>query len=162
MILAGTDGIDVSFGKEYQSIPIVSVTPQSRLTGREYWISNKTVKGFRINVTPALTRNVKFDWVALAISGQVAGAVEEAIPGCTDENALNYNSSATQDNGSCSYSQPAPVPVPAPIPAPEPIPTPIPEPAPEPTPAPAPTPEPAPAPEPTPAPAPTPEPAPAP
>src|SRR3989344_5989619 len=32
----------------------------------------------------------------------------QPILGCTDSNALNYNSEATQDNGSCQYLQPEP------------------------------------------------------
>jgi hypothetical protein len=31
-------------------------------------------------------------------------ACEVAIPGCTDSNAVNYNSSATTDNGTCLYA----------------------------------------------------------
>ena len=34
----------------------------------------------------------------------------EAVLGCTDETAENYNPAATQDDGSCTYPEPEPAP----------------------------------------------------
>lgn len=44
----------------------------------------------------------------------IPDATEEPILGCTDPSAMNYNSSATQDDGSCQY-QPTSTPTDAPV-----------------------------------------------
>ncbi|MDO8669779.1 MAG: hypothetical protein Q7K65_05865 [Candidatus Buchananbacteria bacterium] len=165
---------EIIFATEYLGTPRIVVTPLDNLESKNYWISDKTAKGFRLNMSPTINKDISFDWLSLAVQGtientptpQVAG--DSAVMGCTDPSANNYNLSATENDGSCTYnpvvsnpepnSNPASEPEPNPTPEPEPTPAPEPEPAPEPDPAPAP--EPIPTPEPDPAPAPAPEPAP--
>jgi len=45
----------------------------------------------------------QFEFVAIGPELFDGGGVEEDTPGCTDSNAMNYNSAATADNGSCLY-----------------------------------------------------------
>ena len=51
----------------------------------------------------------------------------EAVLGCTDQEAENYNPEATQDDGSCTYPESAPEPTPTPEPEATPAPTSEPE-----------------------------------
>lgn len=51
------------------------------------------------------TQTTQFDYCT-ALAQTVADAscaLPDPVPGCTDPDATNYNSSATQDNGSCQY-----------------------------------------------------------
>ena len=50
----------------------------------------------------------------------------EAVLGCTDETAENYNPAATQDDGSCTYPEPEPAPAQNPNLHPHPYPYPYP------------------------------------
>ena len=43
------------------------------------------------------------DGVPEEVSGEVVGEVKE-VPGCTDEDALNYDPDATSDDGSCLFN----------------------------------------------------------
>ena len=140
---------EVIFATEYLGTPRVVATPQDNLESKNYWISDKTTKGFRINMSPTMNKDIKFDWLALAVKDdfeagailapQVAGASE--VAGCTDLAAVNYNNQATQNDGFCVYLTVAPAPgstpttesttTPESTPTSEPAPTPEPAPAPE-------------------------------
>jgi hypothetical protein len=53
------------------------------------------------------TQTTQFDYCT-ALTQTVADAscaLPDPVPGCTDSTATNYNSSATQDDGSCTYGQ---------------------------------------------------------
>jgi len=55
----------------------------------------------------ARTQTTQFDYCT-ALTQTVADAscaLPDPVPGCTDPDATNYNSSATQDDGSCTYGQ---------------------------------------------------------
>ena len=51
-----------------------------------------------------MTRNISFIAVALLLAGLAFGGCQNQVDGCTDPNALNYDPNATQDDGSCQYS----------------------------------------------------------
>ncbi len=129
-ILANATSTHVVFGEEYRVAPKVVVTPQNQLNGNEYWISDKATTGFRINLSPTLAMDLEFDWVAMPVleEGEVAGAQETVVSGCTDAAALNYNNLATQNDNTCFYAvqvptaEPAPAPITEPAPAAEPAP----------------------------------------
>ena len=135
LFVANATSTEVVFDKPYLSIPRIVITPQANLENRDYWISNKTVDGFRINVSPAILSDMEFDWFAVAVKGQgdsqiipeVAGV--SVIAGCTDSGAANYNPLANEDDSSCLYpSEDSVIVIP---PVSEPTPTPTPDPVPE-------------------------------
>lgn len=70
VIPANATSTEVAFEKEYEGVPKINITPQSKLNGSEYWISEKTSQGFRINLDPSLNQDFTFDWMALGVKGQ--------------------------------------------------------------------------------------------
>ena len=110
VIPAFATSTEVIFENEYWSVPRLVATAQDNLESKNFWISDKTAKGFRLNMSPMMNKDIKFDWIALAVKGeneaegllpQVAG--ESVTVGCTDSLAINYNPLATADDGSCQY-----------------------------------------------------------
>ncbi|MFA4872290.1 MAG: tail fiber domain-containing protein, partial [Patescibacteria group bacterium] len=116
VLSAGATSTEVKFKGAYEVAPKIIVTPQSRLSGRDFWIFEKSTSTFRLSIEPIADFDIIFDWIAMPVKGEVAGAQETmaVIPGCRDASAVNYNPSANQDDGSCQYAnQPTP---PEPIP----------------------------------------------
>ena len=57
---------DITFDKEFSCIPVINVTPESEVTF--FYVSNKSIAGFRINFYSVSTDPVNFNWVAIGKS----------------------------------------------------------------------------------------------
>ena len=66
IILTGATSTEIVFSGEYQNVPKITASSQQKLNGKEYWISNKSTRGFRINLDPISDIDFTFDWIALA------------------------------------------------------------------------------------------------
>ncbi len=106
IITVGATSTIVSFNRPYNSIPRISVNLLSSGTPAfvPYLIADKTTSSFSIILNGPAPTDLYFDWMALAVRGQVAGVSETRIPGCMDSNATNYNAQATQSDNSCTYA----------------------------------------------------------
>jgi hypothetical protein len=110
MIAAGATSTEILFNKPYGLMPRVVANMQASGTPMfaSYLIAEKSIFGFKIILENPAPSDLYFDWIALAAKdreGQVAGAEETLIPGCTDASANNYNALATQNDGSCVFNQ---------------------------------------------------------
>jgi len=106
IIAAGATSTEVVFVKPYGLMPRVVATLKSSGTPvfAQYAIADQTSSTFKIILEQPAIADIYFNWIALASKdreGQVAGV--QAIAGCTDSAALNYNDQATENDGSCTY-----------------------------------------------------------
>ena len=67
-IRSGATSTEIVFATEYDTVPKITVTPQIKLSGKEYWVSDKTTRGFRINSDVAEV-DIPFDWIAFGARG---------------------------------------------------------------------------------------------
>jgi hypothetical protein len=115
IILANTTSTEITFANEYAVTPKVTVSLQGAKPVF-YGIENKTQKGFKIVLTETYAENLTFDWIVLAVKDEGLQIVlpEPETPalvlGCMDSEAANYNSEATQDDGSCLPAQTVQIP----------------------------------------------------
>ena len=71
--------------------------------------SNYTLATWLLRVDPAdgggsTEKEVGHEHWSFAIGEAPVITIEPVIPGCTDENATNYESEATEDDGTCAVS----------------------------------------------------------
>ncbi|MFA6428843.1 MAG: hypothetical protein WCW02_04950, partial [Candidatus Buchananbacteria bacterium] len=101
---------EVLFKEPYAVIPHVVVTPQQELPNRSYWVSDKTVSGFRVNLSPTMATTTVFDWIALAVQSDAQAlppveiTVEVISPG--DVSGGSGNSTSTDESIISSTSTP--------------------------------------------------------
>jgi hypothetical protein len=67
-VLAGSMSVRITFEKEYEWQPIVTVTPNGKV-GSEYWIADKDATGFTIYIEHAASTDIIFDWHSFAGEG---------------------------------------------------------------------------------------------
>jgi hypothetical protein len=67
-ILEGVSSVRVSFAKPYKHQPIVTITPQSRVSGG-YWVGDKDSTGFTIYIENGAEGSVTFGWHSFASEG---------------------------------------------------------------------------------------------
>ncbi len=65
IVLSNTDSTDVVFDQQYTLKPLVVSVANSNLYGNNYWISNRTRVGFKLNISSTLNEDISFDWVAI-------------------------------------------------------------------------------------------------
>jgi len=126
-VIAGATSTEVVFGRPYEMIPriVANLSEGDESTFANYKIIKKSTSSFTILLQNTVAEDLTFDWIALASKdreGQVAGV--QAIAGCMDSTALNYNNLATENDGSCTYETITPPVEPPPVASPvEPPPT---------------------------------------
>jgi hypothetical protein len=65
-IMASGTSTEVVFAQEYEVVP--KVTAQAQVNPNAFtWISDKTTKGFRINIAGNASVDIPFDWIVLAV-----------------------------------------------------------------------------------------------
>ncbi len=102
VIQKGSTSTKILFKKEYGITPKVVFNLQSSGTPifTNYLLSNKSNLGFDIILENEAPIDLYFDWIALASKGTQSLIF---ISGCTDITAVNYDSLATMDDGTCNY-----------------------------------------------------------
>jgi hypothetical protein len=74
----------------------------SEFIGKENKWFNNINRCIDANLPQADTSDFTFQGIGAATS-VIGPVVEELRPGCTDPTALNYDSTANNDDGSCTY-----------------------------------------------------------
>ncbi len=64
VIRKGDIDVNIGFDKEYASVPVVVVSPNTKA---EYSLSNSDTKGFTIKINGEALDDIKFNWIALAV-----------------------------------------------------------------------------------------------
>jgi hypothetical protein len=98
IIPAGATSTQVVFAKPYETMPKITATAKKPIP---LGITGQSTSSFTVYLSEPASEEISLDWIALAVKGQVAGAEETAALGCMNTAAINYNSLATQDDGSC-------------------------------------------------------------
>ncbi|MFA5029872.1 MAG: hypothetical protein WC518_04050, partial [Patescibacteria group bacterium] len=70
---------EIVFKEAYEEIPIINVTPKGNTGGRNYWVADENLQGFRIVIEPAADSEFKFNWQAVAVKGNGAVGEEETL-----------------------------------------------------------------------------------
>jgi hypothetical protein len=70
VIKTGATSVSVSFEKKYINQPVITATAEDFIDGN-YRITEKTTKGFRIELSQAQTKDISFDWHAFGARGGV-------------------------------------------------------------------------------------------
>ena len=101
------DGISDDFGVEYSGMDDTLMPPKS------HYPDGTCVDDGSQDAKDQIEADVEmFEKQGGGEQPDESTPVETPIRGCTDPNALNYKSNATQDDGSCVYPDPIPVTIP--------------------------------------------------
>ncbi len=80
--MTGTS-VTVTFKEPLVATPLLTATPQGRV-GSEWWVEHATLTGFTIRVATAVSHDVRFTWVATAVTDPVTTmGTGSVLPGQT-------------------------------------------------------------------------------
>lgn len=78
-ILTSNTSTEVSFATEYDFAPKIYLTPEANPQSF-FWVNERTVSGFRINLANPAPVDIEFNWLAMAVKEDATAATENPTP----------------------------------------------------------------------------------